>query len=713
MKQFLKDQNKNMDYIGGDKMNCRIRYIILFSCLILSILSLYFISEFNNNDSISLTNIFDKRTTEEYKLSLDINNPEALGSCSINPYYGVHLISKGEVIILEAIPEIGWSFICWSGDYDSTENPLSITMIRDISIVANFERSEYYLNTNTEGEGHIDVFQKSKIYYYLNSTIIGEGKIITNPEKSYYSYGETVTVEALPDDGWSFTKWSGDIKNSDSKVTFTIEKDVLITATFSKKCYLIEVETIGLGDIKIDPKKTCYSYEETVTVEALPDDGWSFTGWSGYIDSDLNFVSIKVNNNVRIIATFEEIWIPTCKIYGFNFGPYTKPGQNPNKGSVIEEQQIRELLEKIKPYTEWVRTYGCDKGLEIAGKIAHELELKIAMGCWLGRNLSENERQIENLIRAGQAGEVDIAVVGNEVLLRRDLNKTQLINYINRVRENLPDIPIAYSDVYYILMRYPEVINACDIVMPIYHPFFLGVNVDLALYHVIIQHQDLLSIIDNKKIWIGEVGFPTAGQVINEAVPTCENAGLFFKQFVSWAKNNDIAYFYFEAYSEPWKIQEGSFGPHWGVFDSEGNLKPCMKEVFDCITISYDVGNELIDGPGDPSIMFTFVPEYGSHENLKGRVFHVRPVDYRIVLYIKVGNGWWVKPMFAHPRTMIYPDGGFIVDYTTGGKDYEATEIVAYLIPNDYNPPLLGGVEEIPDELNDNCVAMCSVTREP
>ena len=113
----------------------------------------------------------------------------------------------------------------------------------------------------------------------------------------------------------------------------------------------------------------------------------------------------------------------------------------------------------------------------------------------------------------------------------------------------------------------------------------------------------------------------------------------------------------------------------------------------------------------EPDIWFTAVPDYGSINNLSGRVACVDTAVYRVVVYIKVGNGWWVKPTFAQPTTAIQPDGTWTADITTGGLDPTATQIAAFLIGDDISPPILGGNSTIPTTLFDDAAAYAYVPR--
>ncbi|MFW6110288.1 MAG: glycosyl hydrolase family 17 protein [Patescibacteria group bacterium] len=299
------------------------------------------------------------------------------------------------------------------------------------------------------------------------------------------------------------------------------------------------------------------------------------------------------------------------KVYGLDFGPYTEEGQNPEYGTVIGEGQIRELLTVIAPYTRWVRTFGSTHGLENMGRIGHEYGLKVAAGAWLGRDLDANEEQISSLIEIAGAGEADVLVVGSEVLLRGDLTESQLIDYINQVKQASPETPVTTADVYDVLLAHPAVIDAVDVVFVNYYPCWVGVDVENAVAWVHQKHQQVVEASQGKPIVVSETGWPSDGTQRGDAVPSTKNAAFYFLNFVSWARASDVDYFYFEAFDEPWK-SEDSWGPHWGVWDSDRNMKPGLQAVFDGETMEDNwSGEDIPGGPGDPAIEFTYVPPYG------------------------------------------------------------------------------------------------------
>lgn len=111
-----------------------------------------------------------------------------------------------------------------------------------------------------------------------------------------------------------------------------------------------------------------------------------------------------------------------------------------------------------------------------------------------------------------------------------------------------------------------------------------------------------------------------------------------------------------------------------------------------------------------PVLVLDYIPPYGSYENLRGHVTGISPASYKIAVYIKV-SGWWTKPYFAAPLTVIQSDGTWVADITTGSSDPFATNLAVFLVPNAYTPPMMSGGAVLPAELYHNAIAYKLIPR--
>jgi hypothetical protein len=68
--------------------------------------------------------------------------------------------------------------------------------------------------------------------------------------------------------------------------------------------YTLSTKTMGEGEILIDPQATEYPAGTSVHLTAQPANGWVFAGWSGDVESHENPLSLAINSNSSVVATF-------------------------------------------------------------------------------------------------------------------------------------------------------------------------------------------------------------------------------------------------------------------------------------------------------------------------------------------------------------------------------------------------------------------------
>ena len=258
-------------------------------------------------------------------------------------------------------------------------------------------------------------------------------------------------------------------------------------------------------------------------------------------------------------------------LHGICFSPYLE-GQN--IGENLSEEQIQKRMEIIAPHTQWIRSFSSTQGNEFIPKAAREKGLKTMVGAWIGSNKENNVKEIESLINLANQGLVDIAVVGNEVLLRKDLTEKELLAYIQYVKQTIPEIPIGYVDAYFQFKEYPSLVDACDIVLVNCYPFWEGSHIDNATSHLKQMYSFAKNTANGKKVIIAETGWPNNGTGNNMALPSSENAMRYFINIQNWSQTEKVDMFYFSSFDESWKVgQEGDVGQAWGIWDKNEKLK--------------------------------------------------------------------------------------------------------------------------------------------
>lgn len=194
-------------------------------------------------------------------------------------------LSGGTAVTVMAVPDAGWTFFGWRGDSSATNPMLKITMDRSICLEAVFGTE---LSTTVAGNGSVTLSPGGGVYPYnttvylhgvpssgayfvrwgnaVNSTnnplkftittsnvaisslfgalaanqgsltVIkdGLGQVEVSSKANRFSYGQQVTLTAVPERDQSFLRWVGDVSGSVNPLTVTIQQSTMVTAVFSR-----------------------------------------------------------------------------------------------------------------------------------------------------------------------------------------------------------------------------------------------------------------------------------------------------------------------------------------------------------------------------------------------------------------------------------------------------------------------------------------------
>ena len=225
--------------------------------------------------------VFQKR---EYPLTVDIEGEGNVTQEIIQQKTTDY--PHGTLIELTAEPESGWEFIRWEGDMDGSENPITITIEEEATVIAVFEPIEYPLMINIDGEGQV----------------IEE---VVQTKATDYLEGTSIELTAEPNENWIFDSWDGDIQGDDNPVIITMDEPKEVTATFLRTYNLRTVSEPEEGG-SITPDDGVYVRDTTLEIEATPvNSGWRFRGWEGDFSGSVNPFNLTMNGDKTIVANFE------------------------------------------------------------------------------------------------------------------------------------------------------------------------------------------------------------------------------------------------------------------------------------------------------------------------------------------------------------------------------------------------------------------------
>ncbi len=274
----------------------------------------------------------------------------------------------------------------------------------------------------------------------------------------------------------------------------------------------------------------------------------------------------------------------TAPLQSVSFAPY-RPGQSPLTRTFPTPDQIESDLKRLQGKVGAVRTYSAGENLETVPQRAGKYGLKVWHGAWLNNNEKENLEQINLLIDHANKYKdtVERVIVGNEVLLRKDLTANQLRRYIRQVKQRVSQ-PVTYADVWEFWLRNPQLADEVDFItihiLPYWEDEPIGLerkeaDGKLAIEkHLVDIYKKVQARFPDKKIVIGETGWPSDGRMRSDARPGRVEQVKFFSIFRSAAEREKFDYNVIEAFDQYWKArQEGTVGAAWGLLDAQRHDK--------------------------------------------------------------------------------------------------------------------------------------------
>ncbi len=261
------------------------------------------------------------------------------------------------------------------------------------------------------------------------------------------------------------------------------------------------------------------------------------------------------------------------EIGGFAFSPFHR-GESPQTGDYPSTAEIKSDLTLAARYTHNIRTYTVEGDLGQIPALAEGMHLNVTLGGWLDRHPDANAAELKKLVAVANANpDVKQIMVGNETILRGDLPVNELISDIDTVKAET-HVPVSTAEPWHVWLKYPQLAAHVDFITVHLLPYWEGVPENIAVQDAMNRLQEVHQAYPDKRIVIGEIGWPSDGIDIGAARASTVNQARFMRDFFNLAQQRHLQYFVMEAFDQPWKTSfEGRAAGYWGMFNLDRQQK--------------------------------------------------------------------------------------------------------------------------------------------
>ena len=247
----------------------------------------------------SLVANFEELAPDTYSINVS-PNPNVGGTVT-----GGGIYQQDEQCTVTATANAGYTFLKWTenGNQVSTSASYTFTVTGNRTLVAQFQIQSYTINA-TVNPGN-------------SGTVTGGGN---------FDYGQTCTLVATANTGYTFTNWTenGNVVSTSYNYSFTVNGNRNLVANFTLNSYHITATSnpsvggaiSGIGD---------YNYGDSCTLTAIPNESYIFVQWTEngeQVSTEASY-TFTVTSNRTLVAEFQ---IQSCTI---------SATVNPSDGGVV------------------------------------------------------------------------------------------------------------------------------------------------------------------------------------------------------------------------------------------------------------------------------------------------------------------------------------------------------------------------------------------
>jgi uncharacterized repeat protein (TIGR02543 family) len=280
----------------------------------------------NSNDpttTVSMTS--DKDIVAHFRqksivYTLTISGTPLAGG-NVIPSSGTHQYSQNAVVTIQALPAAGYEFSYWTGDVaDPNSATTTVTMSGNKTVQAIFEQTV------------------NQVILTMQVNPLEGGTTGPIPGSHSFTLNEVVHIIAVPNPGYVFSHWTGDVAVPNSASTsVTMTENKTVTAHFTvgqqQKAILTISSSPNTGGETI-PSTGSYEYalNSVVGIQAMPAAGHIFVGWTGNVaDPNSATTTVTMYGDQTVLANYE-LENSNNVIFSFNVSPVGTGTTAPSPG---------------------------------------------------------------------------------------------------------------------------------------------------------------------------------------------------------------------------------------------------------------------------------------------------------------------------------------------------------------------------------------------
>lgn len=172
---------------------------------------------------------------------------------------------------------------------------------------------------------------------FLTTSITPDGGGTISPNGGTYKNGNEVTLVATPANNYEFSGWAGDISSNTDRVTIKMNSDKNVVASFKKTIVNLQLNVSPSGSGSVIPGGGTYKNGTELTLVATPANNYEFSSWAGDISGNTDRVTIKMNSDKNVVASFKKKMVSLQ----LNMSPSAGGTLTPNSGSYEAGSQVK------------------------------------------------------------------------------------------------------------------------------------------------------------------------------------------------------------------------------------------------------------------------------------------------------------------------------------------------------------------------------------